>query len=309
MIFKNFDSKQETIQTLKKLLKESNSEKQKALIQKDLILLKNGIEAEKQNAYYIDFYLKDNKHLIVLHDIRLEYDGRTAQIDHMLISRFGIELLESKSFKGTLSINDDGSLKVDYNRNIKSFPNPLEQSKRHANVLKKFLSSNVDLGKRIELFGGFEINSTVLIHPKTTITNKKLPENFFRADTYISERNKIIDKMSVLDALKSAAKMIDIDTAKELANTIINAHKPINFDYENKYKISNPTNITKIIEEKEENKKSSVDKPSKQILKENDDCPFCGNKLVLRKGKNNIPFLGCSSFPKCHFTRRVAKTA
>lgn len=31
-------------------------------------------------------------------------------------------------------------------------------------------------------------------------------------------------------------------------------------------------------------------------------CPFCGNQLVLRKGKYGA-FWGCSSYPKCHFMR------
>lgn len=31
-------------------------------------------------------------------------------------------------------------------------------------------------------------------------------------------------------------------------------------------------------------------------------CPFCGNDLVLRKGKHGL-FWGCSTYPKCKFTR------
>ncbi|MBD5482635.1 MAG: hypothetical protein HDR15_08995 [Lachnospiraceae bacterium] len=33
-------------------------------------------------------------------------------------------------------------------------------------------------------------------------------------------------------------------------------------------------------------------------------CPFCGSELVLRKGKYG-PFYGCSSYPKCKFTRPI----
>lgn len=33
-------------------------------------------------------------------------------------------------------------------------------------------------------------------------------------------------------------------------------------------------------------------------------CPFCGSELVLRKGKYG-DFWGCSSYPKCRFTRKV----
>lgn len=33
-------------------------------------------------------------------------------------------------------------------------------------------------------------------------------------------------------------------------------------------------------------------------------CPFCGNELVLRKGKYG-QFWGCSSYPKCKYTRQI----
>lgn len=38
----------------------------------------------------------------------------------------------------------------------------------------------------------------------------------------------------------------------------------------------------------------------------NDICPKCGSKLVERRNhQNGKPFLGCSNFPNCHFTKPV----
>jgi len=296
MIFKELDSKQTAIHTLETLLKKSQSEKQKKLIQWDLSSLKNGYESEKQNAYYIDFYLKDSENIIVLHDIRIEHNGETAQIDHMLIYRFGIELLESKSFTGETTINSDNSISVTYNGKIKSFENPLEQSKRHAKLLSDFISKHFDLGKRIELLGGFPIENIVLMNPKTTITNKILPEGFFRADSYISKRLEKIDNMNALEVVKFASKMITIDTVKKIANLLVERHSPIQFNYENKYKISKEVVVP--IE------KQTV---QKEKLTVGSACPFCKSPLVLRNASKDTPFLGCSSFPKCRFTRKVSK--
>ncbi len=62
-----------------------------------------------------------------------------AQIDHMIITRFGIELLESKSSKGQMTINKDGSISLkNRNRATVTLPNPLEQSVRHAKVIRAF---------------------------------------------------------------------------------------------------------------------------------------------------------------------------
>lgn len=84
------------IKQLERLLNESNNEKQKFLIKKDLTIKKNGFEAEKENAYFLDFYIKDLKNTILLHDIRLEHNGLTAQIDHLLINPMQILVLERR---------------------------------------------------------------------------------------------------------------------------------------------------------------------------------------------------------------------
>ena len=168
LILKDFDSKQKDIKTLESLLEKSASEKQKALIKDELLKIKRGYEAEKQNAYFIDFYLKDSKNIIVLHDLRIEYEGNSAQIDHLLISRFGIELLESKSFSGKVTINNDNSFTVKYSKDVKSAPNPLEQSKRHAKLLSDFINNNFKFDKRIQALGGFPVLSNAVIKKKAT---------------------------------------------------------------------------------------------------------------------------------------------
>ena len=128
MIYREIDNKENEIKTLKKLFSESKSEKQKELIAKDLKAIENGYKSEKDNAYYLDFHFKSRDNLILLHDIRIEHKGRTAQFDHILIAPLGITVLESKSFTGQLTINDDNSLNVMYGKYTKTFPNPIEQN-------------------------------------------------------------------------------------------------------------------------------------------------------------------------------------
>ena len=60
--------------------------------------LKNGYKAEKDHAYYIKTYYKNSENSVILHDIRLEHSGITAQFDHIFISCVEIAILESKSF-------------------------------------------------------------------------------------------------------------------------------------------------------------------------------------------------------------------
>ena len=301
MIFKNIDDKSKQIETLEDLLSRSTSTAQKKFIDTDLKKLKSGIEAEEENAYYLNFEFEKSKHLILLHDIRLEHDGRTAQFDHLLISRFGIELLETKSSKGEMTISEDGSINLKNGKYTNTYPNPLEQSRRHGVVLRDFIDSKDLLSKRIDIFDGIEITSKVLINPKTTLTNKKLPEGFERADSFVSKRRKEIDGLGIFKVLSTVSKGYSIDKAKEIAQMLVDAHKPVDFDYTMKFKIKKV-----IIQEKT---KKTEEKPP--VEKDVKVCPRCNEgKLVVRKVKSrkaqekydNDEFVGCSRYPKCRYT-------
>ena len=257
MILKQTDNKTSQLKILEKLLEESTSDSQKELIKKDYYKLKNGYEAEKENAYLIDFYLKDTKNTIALHDLRLEHDGLTAQIDHLLIHRLEMLILESKSFKGYLEIKKDNSLEVSYNGKITSYPNPLEQAKRHAEVVKKVLAANNIISDGF-FSSGYKINSQVVINPNTTVRNKTLPEHFSKADVFITEWRKKTDSIGLLKAVKLLLVGIKSkDEILNIGNFLLSMHKPIEFDYQKKYKIAKKEEITKL--EKAQDEK--IEKP------------------------------------------------
>lgn len=302
MTYKTIDSKDDEIKTLKNLLSKSQSDKQKALIEKDLKLLESGYNAEKENAYYLDFSFADRLLSALLHDIRIEHNGLTAQFDHILITPIGITVLESKSFQGILTINQDGSLTVKTGKYTNTYPNPVEQNNRHIKVLDSFLKDTIDLSARFKLLGGIKIDQRVLIHPHTTITNKKLPEGFERSDSFATKRKQEIDKLGIGQVLLAAAKLITDEMIINIAREIMQAHKPIKFDYTNKYKIS-------------DNKTEFIEEPISLQIEEQRQCPKCKEGvLVLRKRKSekfgaqyqSDEFYGCSRFPKCRYTEEIS---
>ena len=96
-----------------------------------------GAEAERDAAYLIDFDYKDHPGWAVIHDLRIEADGRTAQIDHLLISRcFEFYVLESKSFRSGFSVNDHGDFIRWGSGKPEGIPSPIEQNRRHISVLR-----------------------------------------------------------------------------------------------------------------------------------------------------------------------------
>lgn len=69
----------------------------------------------------------------------------------------------------------------------------------------------------------------------------------------------------------------------------------------NKPKYDNET-VQKIAAKLKAGTNKSEEEKKKHIDDIKTKCPFCGNELVLRKGKYG-QFWGCSTYPKCKFTR------
>lgn len=102
--------------------------------------IKAGLSAEKTLAFYLSREFKDAKDVLVLNDLRLESDNDSTQIDHLIIHKYGMVIIESKSAVGTIKINDYGEwYRLEYNRGMAS---PLEQAKRQATFLKKYLDKS-----------------------------------------------------------------------------------------------------------------------------------------------------------------------
>ena len=234
MLLKEIDKrKEEDIQCLKNKLELSDNDKQKYIIRQELTKLESGLKGEKETAYFIDFNLKDSENYMVLHDLRFEIDGLTAQIDHLLINKaVGIILIETKNTQAEVTINDDGTMLYSYNKKLYNLPNPLAQSERHALVLAEILKKyNMEI----------DIMSYVVFLPEVKITNKVLPKKFCRADTFTDYIFNEF-KRSPLKVLSTALKMVTnrIPSTKNIENIgkiLLNEHKPILIDYDKKYKI------------------------------------------------------------------------
>ena len=277
MLYKTIDSKEKEINQLKALLTQSKNPKQKAIIKIDLQRIENGYRAEKDNAYYLDFYFKDSPKNILLHDVRIEYNGQVAQIDHLIINRFGIEVLESKSFSGKLTIKGDGSLDVEYTKKVQTFPNPIEQNNRHAKILSEFLKKNMKLPSNLKLFG-VPISSTVLINPKTTLINDTLPKGFVRADSFITNWDSRVEKMGTLAFVKTIGTTMSLDRAKDIADFLVKHHIPKSYDYSKKYHIKKEEEVANVIVSKKEESKTPL-------------CSKCqSNTIEIRYGKYGYYF-------------------
>ena len=231
MLIKSADDKSKRLALLESLQGAPMLDsEQQAWLGKELWALREGIRGERDAAHYLDNHFGSSENLAVIHDLRLNVDGEVAQIDHLLISRgFVFYLLETKQYNGDLHINEFGEFSVSYgNRKPWGIPSPLEQSRRHQNVLVKLLA-RLGIGGRIQKEPEFQ--HVVLVNPKAHIHRPSRDvfdsTNVIKADQFASWREKYVHgESSMLKTLGLLANMRGTDTVKEWAQLLCRQHRP-----------------------------------------------------------------------------------
>ena len=103
------------------------------------------------------------------HDIIIPSQNGTTQIDHILVSPFGVFVVETKNYKGWIYGSETQSnwTQVIY-KSKHSFQNPLRQTHRHKKVLSKYLGiSETNIQTVISFVGDVQFKT-------------KLPSNVLR---------------------------------------------------------------------------------------------------------------------------------
>ena len=120
-----------------------------------------GANGERQMAHYLHRHLADDAEVHVLHDLRLRDpeqpeqtgDAGTCQIDHLVIHRWGMFIIESKSVTSEVRVRPDGSGGDEWTRMWngaeKGIASPIRQAKRQGEFLRTYLKRHDEevLGK------------------------------------------------------------------------------------------------------------------------------------------------------------------
>src|SRR5687768_9812136 len=108
MLIKAADDQSELIRALEQEMNTAQGGQAKKA-RNEFYIRSAGVRAEKESAYLIDFDYGKSPNWAVIHDLRLEHDGRTAQIDHVLINRWmDVYVLETKHFGSGMKITEAG---------------------------------------------------------------------------------------------------------------------------------------------------------------------------------------------------------
>lgn len=104
----------------------------------------------------------------VLSNVLLRMNHGTTQIDHIVVSRYGIFVIETKNYKGTIAGNEYSEYWTQYlSGNSYTFYNPVKQNKVHIHAIHQFVKEFEKLPvvsliafseeSKLEIFGETEV--------------------------------------------------------------------------------------------------------------------------------------------------------
>lgn len=151
----------------------------------------------------------------VLHDLMIVNNDKSSQIDHLVISPYGLFVIETKTFTGWIHGSERAEqwTQTIY-KSKKKFRNPIRQNWGHVLALKELLNVEdnrmfipiivfagdaelKNINTRTDVIYDFELYQTILKHSDTILSEKEV-ENIY---SVITEHN-VLDKLYVKNMLK-----------------------------------------------------------------------------------------------------------
>ena len=213
----------------------------------------------------------------ILNDLVFRTEKGTTQIDHIVVSKYGIFTIETKNYRGEIYGDDNRKewtqlivTKVTYAKKWwktytyvtkNRFYNPVKQSVGHALRIKELLS----------------VFPHVKIVPIVVFTGDAILR-------YVESNNHVVYEENLLDVIDGykTTYLTDNDVQAVLA-------------------ILTSNNIRETVSDRQHVKNLRTAAREVNATINSGICPKCGGHLIKRNGKYGT-FYGCSNYPKCRFT-------
>lgn len=213
-------------------LREKADDAVRQKIDQQIKYAKYGEAGEKNIAFELKHSGMD---MLILHDLHLEIDDLSAQIDYMVITRKIIYVIECKNLYGNIKIDNRGAfIRQLGGGKEKGMYSPITQNERHLKVIKALrMKEKGALRKKVfeKSFDNIYRSIVVLANPQTVLYDRYAPksikEKVIRYDQlieYIRKTNEANDMLAW-----SASEM------KELADFFVSKIVPVQSDYSKKF--------------------------------------------------------------------------
>ncbi len=252
-----------------------------------------GDAAERQMAFYLQRVFGQAQDISVINDLRIEHAGEVAQVDHLIVSRWGLCIVESKSVTDSVHINAHGEWAREYHGKKQGMPSPVRQGEAQGRILKQLLTDNKPLllgtllGMLQKGFFYCPARVYVAISDSGMIQREMTLPEVMKADavapaieSWLKEQPTKNLKEFFSLSLKVETWSMSDDEAKCVADFLLAKHSPLG-------------------------RTAPTETPSAQcsVIAEGQLCPECGTHKLLRKSltrgdSSAREFLACAAYPK-----------
>ncbi len=198
----------------------------------------------------------------VINNVTVPMQRGTSQIDHVVVSPYGIFVIETKNYTGFISGSEKSEdWQENFGRRRKyTFRNPIKQNWGHIYALSSYLGLSRAVFKPIVVF-----SNHASLHIDTT---------YVPVLTMAHLRSFILNYNQEIIPFTQVEQIYERISQANLTGTEAGDHH-VQF-------------VKETIAQKEDALRQGL-------------CPRCGGSLILRRGKYGS-FYGCSNYPKCKFT-------
>lgn len=265
-----------------------------------------GRRAEKQMRFYLNRAFAEDSTVKVLNDVRAERNGEAAQMDHLVIHRYGVVIVESKSVTTAVRVNALGEWERRSGSHWRGMASPLLQAERQGELLKQLLDDHTEALLDRMAFGAVQ----------TTFRNMALD-----ALVAISDSGSIVRPAP--GSFRAVMKADQVVThIRELLSTYRQQNSPLNF------RLADINSAPRTFSEREmtaiaaflqaRNRPEAAVDPLEASTKPSVRCRACGTGLRFidweRKLGYHFRCRSCDSTevitvvcPRCHGKARITK--
>lgn len=279
--------------------------KEKAPIPANDPRTKSGDDAERQMAHYLKREFGKQKDCFVLNDLRLVHEDEVAQIDHLLVTKFGFFVIESKA--GDINVDARGQWFRVRDGGATGMPSAVIQAERQGGLLRELIQANREVLRGKYLFGklqggflGALVECFVGVSDKGIISAQVDIPNLDKADNIPRLIRSRLQALEDKHKLLSVRNLFSTDVlwemrvveAEAVANFLLHQHQPGTHPGVVVKEVSlipqvNPVATTK----------------TRFIPRAGAACPLCDQgklerRSVRRADGTETDFLSCSRYPE-----------
>ncbi|WFF96495.1 nuclease-related domain-containing protein [Aeromonas caviae] len=232
----------------------------------------------------------DKREYRLLKDVTLPTPQGSTQIDHVIVSRFGLFVIETKNMKGWIFGNPtQKSWTQQIYRRKHSFQNPLHQNHLHMMTLKSLLGLSDNQLHSVIFFIG---DCTFKTPMPQNVMNRGLIRYVKGITTPVLAESEVAH---IVDTIQQGRLAANWQTHRQHVTQLKTRHADPSANH---------------VSTREPVRQSVANPPSQSVSPPDNPppiCPRCGSTMVLRtatRGENKgNQFWGCSGYPKCRFIK------